>query len=126
MCEKKLFKATSGEETAFPGREKMPGKMQHGALGTNGACRRSPLAHDVFSPHLSPVKLIMGEKKAFLRYFRTRKSSFRPRKDAGEDAAQRPEHRRVLHEQPARAEWDLCPRTTLIPRAAYSGREDTS
>jgi len=38
MGEKNLFKAISGQEKAFPGREKMLGKMQHGALGTNGAC----------------------------------------------------------------------------------------
>ena len=64
-------------------------------------------------PHLSHVELIMGEKnvfkaifrqeKAFSCYFRTRESFFRVGVDAGEDAAGRPEHKRRLQAQPARA-----------------------
>jgi len=37
MCEKKLFEAISRQESVFSGREKVSGKMQHGALSTNEA-----------------------------------------------------------------------------------------
>ena len=106
MGEKNLFKAISGQEKAFPGREKVPGKMQHGAPSTNGACRRSPLAHDVFScPQTTfvPCEAYYGREKPFQSYFRTRKSFSRSRKDAREDAARRSGHKRGLQ----RPRWSV-------------------